>query len=227
MIVIENLMDEAAYPIHADIYRRLVQAALGTGIDDHYRLWFIDHAMHGGPNFLPGQPDVHPARSTRIVDYDGVIQQALRDVVDWVEKGLVPPASTTYEVIDNQVFVPSTAQARRGIQPVATLAANGGIRAEVAVGEVVEFHGTAEVPAGTGLIVAMEWDFEGHGDYPLAESGFENGGALSRMTVSASHPFSQPGTYFPVLRVTSQRQGDTSSPYARIVNLSRVRVLVP
>jgi hypothetical protein len=38
--------------------------------------------------------------------------------------------------------------------------------------------------------------------------------------------FSKPGTYFPALRVTSQRQGDAKSLYARVRNLGRVRVVV-
>jgi len=32
--------------------------------------------------------------------------------------------------------------------------------------------------------------------------------------------------YFPVLRATSQREGDFQTPYARVQNLGRVRVVV-
>jgi hypothetical protein len=225
MIVIQNLMDEAAYPMHADYYRGLVKAALGSRLDDQYRLWFIDHAMHTNFDLHPG--DMRPARTTRFVSFVGVLQQGLRDLADWVEKDLAPASSTSYEMIDCQVVVPSRAKARKGIQPVVTLTANGAARADVAVGEAVAFCGTAEVPPGAGSVVAAEWDFEGTGDYPVHEPAFgADGGSLSRVTVTASYVFKQAGTYFPVLRITSQRQGDPATPFGRVRNLSRVRVVV-
>jgi hypothetical protein len=221
MIVVQNLMDEAAYPCQADDYRRLVEAALGPRVDDHYRVWFVDHAMHGEPTVMPGDP--HPVRTTRVVGFQGVLQQALRDLADWVERGLAPPPSTSYEVVDGQVAVPAAARARKGIQPIVTLTANGGPRAEASVGEAVEFCGVAEVPPGAGTVVAAEWDFDGAGDYPVSEPGVD--GDLSRVTVTTSYAFTGPGTYFPVLRVTAQRQGDPKA-YGRIQNLARVRVVV-
>jgi hypothetical protein len=222
MIVIQNLMDEAAYPNQAQIYHRLVQAALGPSIDDYYRLWFVDHAMHGQPTVSPGDP--RPVRTTRVVSYLGVLHQALRDLADWVEKDLAPPPSTPYEVIDGQVLVPPTARVRRGIQPVVTLTANGGARAEVAAGDTVHFRGAAEVPPGAGTVVAAEWDFEGAGDYPVKDAAIH--GELSRVTVTGTHAFTEAGTYFPALRITSQRQGDPDTRHARIQNLGRVRVIV-
>jgi hypothetical protein len=45
-------------------------------------------------------------------------------------------------------------------------------------------------------------------------------------TVEAEHVFEAPGTYFPALRAVSQRQGDRATPYARVQNLDRVRVVV-
>ncbi len=165
MIVVQCLMDEGAFPWQADWYRSLVQAALGPLIDDNYRLWFVDHAMHTGPTVSPGDP--RPVASTRIIDYSGVVRQALRDLCAWVEKGLEPPASTAYKIVDGQVHVPPTAAERKGIQPVVELKANGGVRADVSVGEAIEFTAVIEVPAGAGTIVAAEWDFEGAGDYPV------------------------------------------------------------
>ena len=46
------------------------------------------------------------------------------------------------------------------------------------------------------------------------------------VSVKATHAYSQPGAYFPVLRVTSQREGDLKTPFARVQNLGRVRVVV-
>jgi hypothetical protein len=48
----------------------------------------------------------------------------------------------------------------------------------------------------------------------------------STVTVKATHSFSKPGSYFPVLRASSQREGDTKTPYTRVQNLARVRVVV-
>jgi hypothetical protein len=107
---------------------------------------------------------------------------------------------------------------------VATVTANGGERADVAVGEPVRFDAVVEVPRGAGTVVAAEWDFDGAGDYPLVESRFD--GSETRVSFGTTYAFSQPGTYFPALRVTAQRQGHVDSPFARLQNLGRVRVVV-
>jgi hypothetical protein len=224
MIVVEALMDEAAYPWQADWYRRQVQAALGPRFDDQFRIWFVDRAMHTGP--WPTRSEPRPARTTRVVPYVGVLQQALRDVSAWVEHGLPPPASTEYAVVDGQVVVPPTAAARKGIQPVVSLTANGAERAEVAAGEVVTFEARIDVPAGTGSVVAVEWDFEGAGDFPVSEPFEFAAPDGSSVTARASYAFSAPGTYFPALRATSQRQGDAKTRFGRAQNLGRVRVVV-
>jgi hypothetical protein len=44
--------------------------------------------------------------------------------------------------------------------------------------------------------------------------------------VRTSHAFSEPGTYFPALRATSHRRGDAQTRFARVQNLSRVRIVV-
>jgi hypothetical protein len=44
--------------------------------------------------------------------------------------------------------------------------------------------------------------------------------------LAATHAFTNPGTYFPTLRVASQRERNPSTPFARSLNLSRVRVVV-
>lgn len=222
VIVVESLMDEAAYPWQAAWYDELVHKAQGEAADDRFRLWFVDHAMHMAPWVAPGEP--RPVRTTRVVSYGGVLEQALRDLVDWVERRTPPPASTDYRVEDGQVLVPDGAAERRGIQPTVTLTANGRDRAEVAPGEAVEFEATVEVPPGTGLVVDAEWDFDGSGEFPRRHPEIDGAASLARLRVT--HSFDQPGTYFPVLRVTSQRQGDTKTAHARVHNLGRVRVVV-
>ena len=222
MIVVEMLMDEAAYPWQADWYRSKVKAALGEKFDDNYRLWFIDNAMHTPPVISP--LDSHPAITTRVINYGGVLQQALRDVSAWVEKGIAPPASTIYKVVDGQVEVPPTAAERKGVQPVVNLTVNGGVRADVNAGKKVKFSAVIEVPPDTGSVVGVEWDFEGNGDYPITEQLKDT--KSNHVKVKTTYTFSEGGTYFPAIRVTSHRQGDSQTPNARIRNIGRVRVVV-
>jgi len=128
-------------------------------------------------------------------------------------------------VVDGQVQVPPTAAERKGIQPVVTLTANGGERADVRVGEPVTFSAGIEVPPGTGVVVGAEWDFEGLGDYPIKEQ-FDPGRRADRLTLQRTHTFTRPGTYFPALRASSQHPGDAGTIFARPQNLGRVRVVV-
>jgi len=223
MILVACTMDEAAFPWHADWYRNKIQQALGERFDDNFRIWYVDNAMHVAPRATPGE---FPAATTRIVDYSGVVWQALRDLSDWVEKGLVPPPSTNYRVVDGQIALPPTAAERKGIQPVVTLRANGGLRAEVAVGETVEFTADIEVPPGAGTITGAQWDLEGTGEYPLKEQFDDFTSSYSRLTLRTTHSFSKPGTYFPALLATSHRQGDLKAKFCRIYNVGRVRVVV-
>jgi len=225
VIIVQSLFDEIAYPQQADWYRRRVKAVLGDRIDDQYRVWFTDHAMHTDPAAMPPM-ETRPARSARTVHYRGVLEQALRDLAAWVEDGVAPPASTAYELVDGQIRLPSTAAARRGVQPVVNLTANGAVRAEVAVDEPVAFSALVEVPPGTGTIIAAEWDFEGDGDFPVVEPFTNEDVSYSSTRITREYAFAKPGTYFPALRVTSQRLGQADNPHGRITNLGRVRVVV-
>jgi hypothetical protein len=227
MIVVQTLMDEAAYPWQALWYRKKVEAQLGDAMDEQYRLWFVEHAMHTGgaePVVGMGLPDTVPSRKTRMVSYLGVLQQALRDVAAWVELGIAPPASTAYEYVDGQVRVPLTASERRGPQAVVRATANGSERAEVSVGEEVRLRAEIEVPVGAGGVVAVEWDFEGTGEFPVEVEGLDP--ALERYCSVVTHTFDEAGTYFPAVRVTNQRSVDAGTEHCRIFNLGRVRVVV-
>jgi len=222
MIVVECLMDEAAYPWQGAWYDELVHQVQGPAADDKFRLWLVDHAMHLAP--FVGPDDPRPVRTTRIVSYRGVLEQALRDVAAWVEHGVAPPGSTNYQVVDGQVLVPAKASERHGVQPTIDLTANGARRAQVAVGELVEFAASIEVPLGAGTVVMAEWDFDGSGDFAVCETDLD--GSASRLNVWASHAFTEPGTYFPAIRVGSQRQGNLAKPHGQVLNLGRVRVVV-
>lgn len=122
------------------------------------------------------------------------------------------------------VCVPSTATERRGIQPVVALTVNGGERVEVERGERVALEADVGVPSGAGTIVAAEWDFIGAGGFSDGDEPV--GDSASHLTVTATHSFAEPGTYFPTLRVTTHREARTKTPFARVQNLGRVRVVV-
>jgi hypothetical protein len=215
MIVAASLWDREAMPWQADWYRQRVAGHLGATTDDSFRLWYTDHAVHGD------EPTSEAA--SRIVSYVPVLQQALRDVATWVEKGTPPPASTSYRIAEGQVVLPATAAERRGIQPVVTLSVNGAERIAVRAGQSVTFTGTVEVPPRAGSIIAAEWDFEGTGKFEAADP--VKPGA-ERVTVSMTHRFDKPGTYFTGLRGVSQRDDAAGTPYQRVRNLARVRVVV-
>ena len=214
MILAASLWDREAMPWQADWYRQRVKEHLGAKTDQNFRLWYTDHALHGD------EPTAEAA--SRIVTYVPVLQQALSDLAAWVEKGTPPPPSSVYRVEKGQVIPAATAAQRRGIQPVVTLRVGGGQRIEVPAGQAVSFTGTIEVPPGAGSLVAAEWDLDGTGKFP-AHSPIARG--AKRATVTNTHRFDQAGTYFVALRGVSQREGGTT-PYRRIRNLDRVRVVV-
>ncbi len=131
-----------------------------------------------------------------------------------------PPASTEYRVEDGQVVVPSTAAARKGIQPVALLTANGGDRVE-AVGETRRVPCPHRCPGG------------GPGHRGRRRLGLRRRRRLSGVGAFSSPPptarasrsgarLPEPGTYFPALRATAQRQGNNATRFARAQTRSDV-----
>lgn len=222
MIVLSTLHDTEAYPWQGDWYLQAARSHLGDELDDRLRLWYTDRSPHGDVSEL-GSP-------TQMVSYLGVLQQALRDVSAWVENDIEPPSTTRYRIVDGQVELPLSADERAGIQPVIQLRVDGRgstdnpQRAEVGVDEPVELVATIAVPNGTGKVVRAAWDFDGEGRFP--EVVEFDGDASETVTLRASHSYDAPGTYFVTLRAASQRDGDATTPYTLIRNLSRVRVVV-
>jgi len=208
------LLDIDSFPWQADWYRGAVSRTLGDGFEDRFAIWFVDNAHHENP--------MTPLQRTHAVSYGPALKQALRDLAAWVERG-ERPADTRYSVVDAQVLVPADAADRGGVQPVVTLTANGGDRAEVAAGEPVRLEGVIAPPPGSGKVIAAEWDLEGTGDFPVAA---DIGQPQEQLSVSATHAYARPGTYFAVLRGTVHRDGDTDAAHCRIQNLARVRVVV-
>jgi PKD domain len=215
MILVENLYDGAAWPWSADWYLTKVKENLGGQFDANFRLWYTDHANHGDFTKQMDPDDT--------VSYLGVLQQALLDLSDWVEKGVPPASSTNYKIVDSQVMVPTDAAARHGIQPVVTVRANGAVRTQIKAGESVNLTATVEAPPGTGKIVAIEWDFESKGTFETAVGPTRVAGETA--TIKATHVYATPGTYFVTVRGIAQRQGNADTAYTRIQNLGRARIV--
>jgi hypothetical protein len=216
MIVVQNTCDDYAWPHAGHMYALLAREALGDTFDDRFRLWYNDHAAH-----LPAAPT-----STRLVNYRGSVEQALRDLVEWVERGTAPPATTGYRWHTewSSLTLAPTAEGRRGVQPVVTLRADGGERADVHVGDAVTFEASADAPPNAGTLIRAEWDFDGVGAWPLVDESVD--GSQKSLTVTAQHLYDKPGVYFPAVRVTAHRDGDPRATLFRVVNLARVRVVV-
>jgi hypothetical protein len=197
-----------------------VLAAQGSdGAAARFRLRWTENAEHGAPDRIPNQPG--RATNTWLINPQPVIEQTLWDLVDWVENG-IEPSGTTYEYVDGKVHLPATAVERGGIQPVVSVTANGGPRAEVRTGETVELVVHAEVPPGAGSLVSIEWDFDGSGTYPFQHP--DVGGTLT--SLSTTYTYDRPGTYFATARVHSHRDGDVKATDRRIPNVAQARIVV-
>lgn len=220
MILVQNMNDGGAYPWHADWYRTKIKEHLGSELENNFRVWFTEHANHGD---YPFQPD-----PTHDIVYLGVLHQALRDLSTWVEKGIVPPMSTNYKVVNGQVILPEEAGKRRGIQPVALVTANGRERTEIKAGESVTLEAIIEVPTNAGKVVAAAWNFEGGKEFIEVDNitNYYTSSSGNKVKIKTTFSYKTPGIYFPTLRVASQREGDFKTPFARIQNLGSARIIV-
>jgi hypothetical protein len=213
IILVNSMLDREAFAWNGDWYAKRFDGHFGADAKNKYRLWFTDRALHG----YTEDRDVR----TQAVSYLPMLQQALRDVSAWVEKDITPPATSGYVFDDGQIKLAATAKDRKSIQPVITLASD---RVLAKAGQPFSLSASVEVPPGTGKIVAAAWDIDGSGAF--AKKAKLPGKPTAKLTLSTTHSFATPGTYFITLRVESQRDGKTATPYARIPNLVRVRVVV-
>src|SRR5262245_62712750 len=120
MIHVVASHDVMVMPQWVPSYERMVRAHRGDNTDDQYRLWWVERASHGAD--------------------PGVTCHALRDLVSWVEDGIAPPRSTSYSITrDGGILLADSAAERGGTQPLVQVTVNGGVRADVKVGEKVSF----------------------------------------------------------------------------------------
>ncbi|BDZ65071.1 hypothetical protein GCM10025877_20090 [Agromyces mangrovi Wang et al. 2018] len=215
MIVIEAGLDREAFPWQADWYRSLVRSELGAAADDQLRVWVHENALHGdeGPQEFPGHS----------VPYLGTLEASLRQLAAWVEKGTEPSPSTNYTIVDGQVSIPAEASGRGGVQPVASLSANGETRCEVRVGQPVTLQLTAEAVEGV-VAEAYEVLTSPDGTTSIGEPfEFE---ASRVVSLEWERTFDVTGTHFLAVRYAAQTDGDATSRHARSENVIRARIVV-
>ena len=226
VMIVQNMLDRGTWPSSAAAHAQEYAKVKGEQwAKDNLRVYFNDHAWHGSPP-EPAADEAAPVLATKLVDYQGAVHRALRELVAWVEQGREPPPSTRYEyTADCDIRVPASASERAGLQPVVALTGNGqSARVQVPVGTTVQFEARAQMPSGAGRIVAAEWDYDGLGKYPYRHAEID--GKAQQLTLRGSHTYDKPGTYFACVRVTGQADGDVKSPLYRVPNLGRIRIVV-
>jgi hypothetical protein len=222
VIVTQSLMDESTCPWCGDWYRKKVIETKGN--EEDFRIYYMEHCLHG---------DVSLLQNNHIVNYLGALYQAILDLSDWVERGILPLDSTVYSLKDGQIYPEEDIVSRKGIQPKVSLLANGRECAHVKSGEEVMFTATAEVPEEAGKITAVDYSFVDHAEIPCENAFSVPGtyletceGTIHGATSTTKYTYEQPGTYFASVRFISNRQGSLKDPTTQVLNLARVRVIV-
>ncbi len=217
VILVENGLDTEAFAWQGDWYR---QRVIDQQQDDskNFRLWFSERTNHGDTT---QQKD-----PTYTVSYLGMLQRALHDVAMWVEKDIAPSPTSGYQIEDGQLILAQDANTRYGIQALVKLTANGGDRTTIKVGEKVELTATIAPTSGSGPLVDFAWDF-GDRTYPVITDTSQlvlNEGVYSASMISPE--FNEPGTYFVTVKIATQHERYKNTPFAKVQNLARVRVIV-
>ncbi len=179
-IVVQNLHDGQCWPCGAEHLRRLLVERRGSA--SGVRVWFTEHAMHLPVTAL--RPGPAPIANTRLIDYGGHVQQAIRDVIDWVELETEPPGDTVFDRTDDGAIVlRDDAAERHGIQPVVRMTVNGAERGAVRANEPFGLDAYISAPPGSGTIVAVEWDLDGSGTGTFAEPGVDGTKTTMHVTI--------------------------------------------
>ena len=188
-----NLMDVDALPWHADWYANRVRRSHGESFDDVFRVYFSESADH-----IEGDP-----RAPHLVDYWGSVEEILVRLADWVEKGLVPPASTQYSIDRAQLTVP--VDDRGGIQPSLVLERVDETR----------LRATASAADDRAEIVEIAWDLGGSGTFSDVRA-VRGARIVDELTI-------EPGAGWVQARVTSRLIGREGTR-GRVQNQKRIRV---
>ena len=219
MILCCSVWDREAYAWQGDWYRNRVKEHLGNATENNFRLWYTDRATHA---------DSFADDPTEVMAYLPTVYQALLDLSDWCERGIVPSQTTDYVIKDAQVMLSADGYNRGGVQPTVSALIDGKERAEVSVGQPVKIHVTVDVPKGTGRIVKADWCIDGSKEFTLpvdlSAATYSTDG--EHMEFDTTISYDRPGTYFATVLVNSERHGDLNASQTFIPNLGKVRIVV-
>lgn len=218
LIWMQHTHDTSLWPDQAILY---AEGVARYGTPDNFRLQWVENAEHIPPRFLPSS--IFPTPTSRLIDYSGLVEQGLADLIAWVERGVAPPGSQ-HEYIGGKLILSHDPAERGGIQPLVVATADGALRADVKVGEPVRLECSAVMPQGCGSIVKAQWDFDGTGRFSFAHDDIS--GSDDAVTLETTHSFDAPGTYFAAVRVAGHREGDVNAVTRLLYNLARVRIVV-
>ena len=221
MLWVHHTHDASLWPSQGIGMKNNVERERGA---EEAKKYFALRWTHNAEHVPPAMASPAPGRATNtwLINYQPIIEQSLADLAAWVEDN-VEPARTVFELRDGRIILPASASERGGIQPVVEVTANGEARAEVRVNEDVTLRVEAEVPPGSGTLVSVRWDFDGSGTFPFAH---ELDGTRSEVSLSTTHAYEAPGTYFATALVESHREGDVSATSRRLPNLASARIVV-
>ena len=216
MITVSSLLDAGADPWQAAWYTDRVRA---VNPDNPIRLWYTDNAEH--------TDDEEQENPTHIISYVGILQEALLQLAEWVEHGVEPAKDTEYKLEDGQVIVSDTSTSRGGVQPVVSLAANGGACTYVKPGELVDVHVVARVQDGSvqrgmPLLYRCDWELDGTEQFGVTD--MQEPSTVLDMHRTCS--FDKPGTYFVAAYVSAQRVQFVGTECNRVNNVARARIVV-
>ncbi|MCU1692063.1 MAG: hypothetical protein JWM64_1154 [Frankiales bacterium] len=222
LLWIHHSHDASLWPAQGVLYSEAVLRNRGQqALEEDFCLRWSENAEHVPPFVLPSDP--RRASSTWLIDYMPLIEQGLLDLQTWCEQG-VKPAGTAYTFEDGKVTLPATAAERGGVQPVVSVTADGGVRAEVPAGSTVTLAVTAEVPPGGGGITGVEWDFEGEGTFEFDHEGLD--GTQPRVELTTTRTYPTPGTYWATARVVSHVDGEVGAVARNLPNVASARIVV-
>ena len=221
LIYVGSVQDSMSNPLGWPVtYAGQVRAELGADTEHRLRVWLNENATHIQASERPRTSP--PVATTRLVDWIGSVEQAVLDLIAWVENDVPPPPSTHFECTDGQITLPADARVRGGLQPVVQATVNGLEATVIPAGESVRLHVHAEAPPDAGRIVSIEWDIDGTGTWPYRAPDIDGASTVSDWSVTQT--FHEPGTYFPAVRVTVHRDGELPPTHGAVPNLGRVRV---
>lgn len=208
-IMVVNLLDLDAFPVAGAFFNERIKE---MGHEGDFRLWLNEKANHHATN-----------KVDRLIDYTGILEQALLALSAWVEEGVEPPGSTSFSLTENQFVLEEDVARRGGIQPKVELTVNDAARANIKPGESVDLSVRIELPQGAGEIVSVQWDLQGNGTYVDADFNRLPDGSWEAGT---NYTYGEEGTFFPQVQVASKRDSETATAFARAYNLGRARIVV-